>query len=94
MKSEKKENMLLEKVARLSAVALIVLCGCSHNYVMILNNGTRVTASSKPKLKNGAYFYKDGSGRESSISAGRVREISPESLTKEEKQRFMAPPSK
>ena len=75
-------------------LSLAVLTGCSHHYVMTLQNGVRVTSSNKPKLKNGAYFFKDAAGNENSISAGRVREISPESMTKEEKSRFMAPPTK
>lgn len=70
------------------------LCGCSHNYVMRLNNGLRITTASKPKLKDGAFYYKDGLGRVNSIPAGRVREIAPASMAEEESGRFRPWPSK
>jgi hypothetical protein len=61
---------------------------------MTLTNGNRITTPSKPKLKNGVYYYKDVNGQVIPIPAGRVREVAPESMVKEEKPRFSAPPGK
>jgi hypothetical protein len=74
--------------------SLLVLSGCSHQYVMTLTNGTRMPTASKPKLEGGSYYYKDAAGRIASIPAGRVREISAASLAADDKSRFKAPPAK
>lgn len=71
-----------------SVLAALLLCGCAHTYVVTLSNGSRMTTSSRPKLKNGLYYFKDSQGKETSISAGRVREIAPASMAKEEKTQF------
>jgi hypothetical protein len=68
-----------------------LLAGCSSSYVITLNNRSQVTASTKPKLKEGVYYYKDSQGRDSFLSAGRVAEISPSSMM--EKNQF-SPASK
>jgi len=74
--------------------AALFLCGCAHTYVVTLTNGSRMTTSSKPKLKNGFYYFKDPTGKETFVSQGRVREIAPESLARDEKTQFKAPPAK
>src|SRR5258706_15880701 len=51
--------------------SLLVLSGGSHQYVMTLTNGTRLSAASKPRLEGNNYYYKDAPGRTVSIPAGR-----------------------
>ncbi len=75
-------------------VSLVALCGCTRHYVLKLNNGLMVTTASKPKLKNGYYCFKDGLGQENRVPAGRVREIEPASMAREESGRFKPTPSK
>ena len=73
-----------EKTALTLALCGTLLCGCAHNYVVKLSNGTQFTTASKPKLKGNSYYYKDASGREHSIPQGRVSEIAPASMVEEE----------
>jgi uncharacterized protein YceK len=70
---------------------LLVLSGCSHQYVMTLTNGTRMSAASKPRLEGGNYYYKDANGRTTSMPAGRVREISAASIAQDDQKRFTPP---
>ena len=79
---------LMNKLVLPLLISLLVLCGCAHEYVMKLTNGRQVTTASKPKLKGGNYYFKDAKGREVSVPQGRVREIEPASMTKEEKPMF------
>lgn len=67
-------------------------CGCSQHYVIKLNNGGQITTASKPRLKAGTYYFKDAKGNVQSVSAGRVREIEPASMAKEEKSPFNPQP--
>ncbi len=69
-------------------VSLLALCGCAHEYVIKLSNGSQITAASKPKLEGAAYHYKDALGRDNSIPQGRVTEIEPASSAKEETKTF------
>jgi hypothetical protein len=55
---------------------------------MTLNNGTRLTTASKPRLKEGTYIYKDAKGQDCYVPAGRVREIAPASMAKDETLQF------
>ena len=71
---------------------LMVFAGCAHNYVVTMDNGLRLTTASKPKLKGAKYVFKDARGKEVSIPAGRVREIAPASMVKEEKPAFNPQP--
>ena len=77
-------------------VGLLLLTGCSHDYVMTLSNGGRVRTSSKPRLVNGFYYFKDASGHEGRpVFSGSVREISPASMAPEDaKSPFKSAPSK
>jgi Bacterial protein of unknown function (DUF903) len=76
-------------------IGLLGLCGCAHQYVMKLNNGTEIVTPSKPKLKGSAYHFKDANGKERVVSAGRVREVEPASMAREEKKAMMPhPPTK
>ena len=65
-------------------IGLIALTGCAHHYVMKLNNGAQITTASKPKLKEGIYYFKDAKGEEHSVAAARVREIAPASVAEQE----------
>jgi len=69
-------------------LSLATLCGCSRHYILKLNNGSQITSIGKPKLKGASYHYKDASGRERIIPQGRVTEIMPASMAKEEKEMF------
>ena len=67
----------------------VLLTGCARNYVITMNNGARVTAKSKPKLQGAYYVFKDAKGEPTQISAGRVREIAPASMAREEGSQFV-----
>jgi len=73
-------------------LGLSLLSGCAHNFVITLDNGRRITTASKPKLQNGRYVFKDAAGRAQAVPEGRVREIAPASMVKEEKPMFNAQP--
>jgi hypothetical protein len=66
------------------AIVLVALCGCARSYVIKQTNGTRFTVPSKPVLEGNAYHYKDRSGIERTIPAGRVSEISSASVAAED----------
>ncbi len=75
----------------LISVMLVLLgltAGCARHYVIRLNNGVQVTTTSKPKLKNGTYYFKDARGKTQAIAAGRVSEVAPASMAREEKSPF------
>jgi hypothetical protein len=62
-------------------VGLLLLTGCSHDYVLTMGNGDRIRTAGKPRLVNGFYYFKDGSGREARpVFSGSVREIAPASM--------------
>lgn len=63
-------------------VAPLLLTGCAQRYVMVLNNGAQIVSRGKPRLENGAYVYRDTSGKTAVIPSGRVREIAPASMVK------------
>jgi hypothetical protein len=67
----------------------VLLTGCARSYVITMNNGTRVTTQGKPKLQGGNYVFKDATGQRVQVPAGRVREVAPASMAKEEGSQFM-----
>jgi hypothetical protein len=73
---------------------LLLLSGCAHQYVMRLNNGTQITTASKPKLERGFWHFKDAKGGDHMIPEGRVREIAPESIAREEDKQNQFKPVK
>jgi hypothetical protein len=79
---------IMKKVAILMLLNLVALTGCVHQYSMKLTNGLQVTTTSKPKLKNGVYVYKDAKGREQYMPAGRVIQIQPTSMAQAENEPF------
>ncbi len=87
----------MKKAALPLLIGLIALTGCAHQYVMRLNNGAEVTTASKPKLKEGIYYFKDAKGEQHAVAAARVREIAPASVAAKEKttnQMKSEPPKK
>lgn len=65
-------NRLLFVIA---ALAILAGTGCHTRYQVTLNSGGGMTAYSKPKLVGGAYVFKDASGQETQVPAGKVRSI-------------------
>lgn len=78
----------MKKLFSLCLTVLLLGTGCATRYTITLDNGAQVAAKGKPKLKNGVYHYKDIQGRETTISMGRVSEIAPSSMVKQEKAPF------
>jgi hypothetical protein len=74
----------MNKAVLPALISLIALTGCAHQYVMRLNGGAQITTPSKPKLKEGNYYFKDAKGDEHVVAAARVREIAPASVAKQE----------
>ena len=74
----------MNKAALLLLIGLIALTGCAHHYVMKLTGGAQITTASKPKLKEGIYYYNDAKGEEHAVAASRVREIAPASVAQQE----------
>ncbi len=62
--------------------------GCARHYVIKLNNGSQITSTNKPRLKNGSYYFKDAHGQTRTLPAGRIMEIAPASMVEEEKDPF------
>jgi hypothetical protein len=79
------------KTFLLPLLATLLLCGCAHEYVIKLSNGSSIMAASKPKLQGSAYHYKDAYGRDISIPSGKVTEIEPAASAQEETKTFQAP---
>ena len=65
-------------------LALSLLCGCTRTYVISLTNGSRIVCAGKPKLEGGHYVYKDVRGEKFTVSAGRVTEVAPASMSSSE----------
>ena len=65
----------MKKFSPLCLLVLLLAGGCASNYVITLNNGRQLGAKSKPVLKGGSYYFKDASGEDASVAAGRVRQI-------------------
>jgi hypothetical protein len=75
-------------------LSVVLLCGCSTSYVITQNNGTRLTSVGKPKLEKGFYVYKDAHGKSWQIPQGRVREVAPASMVKDETKEFKSQTAK
>jgi uncharacterized protein YcfL len=61
---------------------VVVCAGCRSNYDIHLNNSQVITAKGKPHLdkERNAWVFTDASGQVSAIPAGRVTEVSPQSM--------------
>ena len=65
-------------------LALPLLPGCARSYVITLTNGSRLVSAGKPRLEGSTYTYKDVRGEKFTVSALRVREIAPTSMSSSE----------
>lgn len=77
MQTEKSRGKV---ASALLCLGLLAFSGCARNYVLTLRNGSQLTADNKPRLKNGAYVFKDTQGQQMTVPAGRVAEIAPASM--------------
>jgi len=84
----------MKRLSGILSVAVLVVCGCAHQYVMKLSNGTRVTTASKPQLKGSNYYFKDATGQVNVVPQSRVLEIEPASMAEEEDKFTPAKPKK
>ena len=83
----------MKKLLSFCLTMLLLGAGCATHYTMTLDNGAQIATKGKPKLKNGVYYFKDIQGKDSTISMGRVTEIAPSSMVKQQKAPF-SPSSK
>lgn len=74
---------LKRKLALALLLSLTVLCGCAHQYLLELNNGSQVIARSKPKPQGTSYYFTDTSGEEHLIPQNRVVKIKTISVVNE-----------
>jgi hypothetical protein len=81
-------------VCAILLTTLILLTGCASHYRITLNGGTQIETTGKPRLEHGYYYYTDSSGRKVSVPAGRVQEVAPASMTKDQSATFKTPPVK
>ena len=69
----------MKKLFPLGPLVLLLLAGCSNHYTITLSNGTQLGTQGRPVLKGGSYYFKDASGEQKAIAAGRVSQIEPAS---------------
>lgn len=67
---------------------LLLLAGCSHNYVIVRSDFSRLYVNNKPKYRDGYYYFKDANGQPDRIPAGRVREVSPADMVSDPNAAF------
>ena len=65
-------------------IGLIALSGCARHYVIKLDSGAQITTSTKPKLNEDTYHFRDATGEEHLLPSFRVREIAPASMAERE----------
>ena len=80
------------RLLSIGALCAALLTGCARHYNLKLANGSVITTATKPRLENGSYHFKDGSGKDVYIPAMRVREIAPASMSKESEPQFKPTP--
>jgi Bacterial protein of unknown function (DUF903) len=73
--------------------AMLILTGCTGDYVITTNRGSQIGTKGKPHLKNGVYTYTDAAGKTGRIAAGSVAEIAPASMAEDESKSKFKPPS-
>ena len=72
----------MKKLMLALILATVLLAGCTRHYVMVLNNGTRLAITGKPRLEGSAYVYKDIYGKPVYVPASSVRQVAPASMSK------------
>ncbi len=80
---------MLKRLLLVSFIGSMALTGCVRRYAVTMNNGLLIYTTSKPKLVHGNYVFKDGSGKEISVSQGQVTQIQPASMAKESNSQFL-----
>ena len=65
--------------------AAALCAGCTTIYDIKLNNNEMITSKGRPKLdqKRNIWIYVDGSGQTNGIPAGRVNQIIPQSMDRD-----------
>lgn len=85
----------MKRFLLLALIGSALLTGCARHYTLTLTNGNRVTAVGKPRLEGANYVFKDPKGQPAYVPAGRVREISPTSMSSaRQSSGFKAEPSR
>jgi hypothetical protein len=67
-------------------MALTLLSGCAHRYLIKLTNGDQMISISTPKVKDGNYHYRDEDGVECVIPRNRVANIETGAVESKEKK--------
>ncbi len=84
----------MKRMGLVLGLAALSLCGCAHQYVMKLSNGSEIITPHKPKLQGAVYRYKGVHGQEYVVPQSRVLEIEPASMAHEETQFTPTAPKK
>ena len=71
-------SVSMKKAFVVMLLGALAVTGCRTNYQVTLNNGNRITTSTKPKLVRGYYVFKDVYGHTNHVSEARVRAIEPQ----------------
>ena len=84
-------HRLKRKLVLTLLVSLTVLCGCAHQYLITLSNGSQVISLSKPKPQGASYHFTDSSGTQLVIPQSRVVKIRTVSVVKEKEEKPSSP---
>ena len=85
----------MKKTSLVCSLTFLLFTGCTHHYVISLNNGTQIGAKTRPHLEGGSYHFKDALGRDATVPAGRVAAIEPAGdAAKRQKSGFIDSPGK
>jgi len=73
--------LIMNKILPVALAALLILTGCARTYIVTLSNGQQISTSTKPRLVNGFFYFKDSSGQDvRPVLSSNVREIAPTSM--------------
>ena len=73
-----------------AVLSVLLLAGCARHYRITLTNNHVITTNSKPKMNKAgdAFVFKDRTGKLTSLPAGSVKQIEPQSSTPTEEPMF------